>query len=447
MYKIELPNDTPIDNEFIKHCIQENNNNKLRFEKLDSYYANDNKINSNIPIDETLPNNKLSHNFSKYISTLSTAYFMGNGVKYDCNNKDYMSEIENVLLDNYFDSQNYEEAKEMSKKGISFELLYINTDGKLKTKFLNASSVISVYSSDIESFLNCALYLYEIKNIDNTLRQYVDVFTKNEIVSFTLQRNGSWVQTERKYHGFSDVPVIIRRNNEEAKGDYEDVVTLIDAYDRSQSDTLNDLDYFTDAYLIIKGAEEIVNEVPDNEGIITQKPNKCMKQRRTLYLPEGGEASFLIKNINDTATENFKNRVYKDIFFLAMVPNLTDENFSGNLSGVAQKYKLFGLEALTDEKEKYWKSAERKKLKFITQYINILKSTNYDWHTINVSFDRSQIANTLEISEIMNNLRGILSNETIVGMYPEVDSVSDELERIKTEQEQSENTSIPEDIY
>ena len=173
-----------------------------------------------------------------------------------------------------------------------------------------------------------------------------------------------------------------------------------------------------------------------------------MKQRRTLYFPEGGKASFLTKNINDTATENFKNRVYKDIFFLSMVPNLTDENFSGNLSGVAQKYKLFGLEALTDEKEKYWKSAERKKLKFITQYINTIKSTNYDWRTINVSFDRSQIANLLEISEIMNNLRDILSKETIVGMFPEVDSVSDELERIKTEQEQSENTAaVPNGIY
>lgn len=130
-----------------------------------------------------------------------------------------------------------------------------------------------------------------------------------------------------------------------------------------------------------------------------------------------------------------------------MVPNLTDENFSGNLTGVAQKYKLFGLEALTDEKEKYWKSAERKKLKFITQYINIRHNTDYDWKTIDISFDRSQIANLLEISEIMNNLRDLLSQETIVGMYPEVESVSDELERIKKEKEEAEKTAVPEGIY
>jgi len=448
MKNIALPADTPINSDFINYCITAFNGNFNRFKMLDKYFKNENDINDRIMADDSLPNNKLSHCFAKYISTLSTAYFMGNGVKYDAD-KAYLQEIETILEDNYFDTQNYEEAKEMSKKGISYELIYLNKDGQLRTKFLKADFVIPIFSSSIESFLSFVLRFYNINKINGVTEYYVDIYTKAEIITFKNVENSTWIEVpeNRKLHLFDDVPIIIRRNNDEIKGDYEDVKTLIDAYDRAQSDTLNDLDYFTDAYLVLKGVEEIVEE-DESTGTLAQRKTKCMKQRRTLSFPDGtGSAEFLVKEINDTATENFKNRVYKDIFFLSMVPNLTDENFSGNLTGVAQKYKLFGLEALTDEKEKYWKSAERKKLKLITKFINTLKSTNYDWRTIDISFDRSQIANLLEISEIMNNLRDLLSNETLVGMYPEVQNVSEELERIKKDKEQSENTALPDGIY
>lgn len=445
MYQIELPENTIVDNTLINYCFDAYKDCFNQFETMEKYFRNENDINNRTMSDSTLPNNKIAHAFAKYICVVATAYFMGNGVKYD-SDTEYIDKINEVLTDNYFDTQNYEEAKEMSKKGLSYELLYINLEGKLKSKFLKADGVIPVYSSSIENFLSFVLRFYSVNKVDKTYDFFVEVYTKSEIIKFKLSSVGSWIEIERRPHMFSDVPIIIRRNNEEAKGDFEDEKTLIDAYDRSQSDTLNDLDSFTEAYLVVKGVEEIVEEV-NTEETLTQR-NACLKEKRTLYFPDGnGDASFLIKEVNDTATENFKTRIYKDIFFLSMVPNLTDENFSGNLAGVAQKYKLFGLEALTDEKEKYWKSAERKKLKFITQYINIRHNTDYDWKTIDISFDRSQIANLLEISEIMNNLRELLSQETIVGMYPEVESVSDELERIKKEKEEAEKTAVPDGIY
>lgn len=445
---ITLPEDTPPSSKLIQYCVNAYAEDFGRMAALRKYYLNENDILDRWFDDATLPNNKIAHCFPKYISNIATAYFMGKGVKYETDDSNYKERLDEILEGNYTDSHNFEEAKEMSIAGVSYELLYIDTDGNLKTTFLKAFEVIPVFAGQTGRFLSMAIRIYAENDLDGNASSYADVYTKTEIITYHGMAGG-WQETKRRVHLFEDVPIIIRRNNSERKSDFEDVITLVDAYDRSQSDTMNDMDYFTDAYLMLSGAEDIVTEESKDDGSMIQNSTKCMKQGRMLIFPDGnGKAEWLIKAINDTATENFKSRIYKDIFFLSQVPNLTDENFSGNLTGVAQKYKLFGIEGLCTEKEKYWKSAERKKLKLITQYINTRYLKAFDWRTIKVSFDRSQIANTLEISEIMNNLRDILPQKTIIGMWPDVEDAQAELDQLQEEKqaELSDGTK-PNEVY
>lgn len=171
-----------------------------------------------------------------------------------------------------------------------------------------------------------------------------------------------------------------------------------------------------------------------------------MREERLLLLPDGGDVKFVTKNIADTPTENYKNRVYRDLFFLALVPNLTDESFAGNLSGVAMKYKLFGIEELATEKQKYFTSSEMKKIRLLTEHLNARRGTAYDWRTVKLSFDRSNIANLLETSQIINNLRGLLSDETLIGMWPEIKDASDELQRRLDERARAENDEFPSNV-
>ena len=73
MKNIALPADTPINSDLITFCIKNFEGNFKHFELLDKYFRNKNDINDRIMADDSLPNNKLSHCFAKYISTLSTA--------------------------------------------------------------------------------------------------------------------------------------------------------------------------------------------------------------------------------------------------------------------------------------------------------------------------------------------------------------------------------------
>jgi SPP1 family phage portal protein len=440
---VRLDDDVPVDRYVLEYCLKEFEAGKARFRILDEYFHGENSIKNRVVQDTLKPNNKLAHNFSKYISRIATAYFMGDGIRYAVDDAAYKAELDVILDGNLTPVKHFEEAIYMSRMGRSFELLYINEEGKLKTQAFDGDEICPVFGGGIGRYLAMALRPYEIKDIrSRRATKYCDVYTKNEVIVFEKRPGGAWKEIRRITHNFSDVPVIVRQNNISATGDYEDVIPQIDGYDRAQSDTANDLDYFTNAYLALEGISDLTATDDDGNELSASEAAKVMKEERVLYFPAGSKGYYITKPAGDDTAESHKSRLYKDIFFISQVPNLTDENFSGNITGVAQKFKLFGLDELTKEKQQYFTSAEKKKIRLITEYINALKSTKYDWRTVEITYDRTAITNLLETAEIMNYLRDILSDETLLGLFPGVDT-AEELKRKLKERQDRENLTPP----
>jgi SPP1 family phage portal protein len=144
-------------------------------------------------------------------------------------------------------------------------------------------------------------------------------------------------------HYFGMVPIAIYKNNEEETGDFENVISLIDAYDKLESDSLNDFEYFVDAYLALYGFTAEEEDIRD------------MKERRVLLMDEGTSAEWLTKDTSDSHIENIKNRIDADIHKFAKCPNMADQEFASNASGVAIKYKLLGTENKISIKERKFK--------------------------------------------------------------------------------------------
>ena len=446
--RIKLADDISVTPEVIDYCLKKFRRHQRRLSVLEKYYQNETAIQGRVMEDPEKPNNKISHSFSKYITKIATAYFMGYGVKYEVDSPDeayktaYKQALDDILDSNMTKIKHFEEAKEMSKRGISYELLFIDPLGRLRTQYYQADEMIPVFSQTPANFLTMVLRPYTLTSIDGRSNdvEYVDVYTRLYVYNFVRRRGGQWQLQEKFSHNFSDVPVIIRMNNAELKGDYEDVIPQIDTYDKAVSDTSNNLDYFSDAYLVFEGIDDLNAEDDDGNELSASDSAKVMKENRTIFAPTGCKPGFITKDADDTAAENHKNRTFKDIFFLSQVPNLTDEEFAGNLSGVAIKYKLFGLEELSIEKETYFRSSETKKVRLITEYVNALQNTKYDWRDVKLSFDRSAVANTYEAAQTINLLRDILSDRTLIGMYPEIDNPDEELKQRQKEQAEAENT-------
>lgn len=421
-----------------------------RFKRCEDYYRVQTRILQRTMTDGK-PNNKLAHGFCRYITNMATSYFAGKPVRYifkddesgDLTAEEYKDAVLDVFQDNYIDSLNFEVSKEASKKGIGFYLIFSNEFSNLRIKKMDAEAMIPVYSPSLDEFLEAAVRIWSEYDIDGTLlTKYADVYDDTYIYHFK-QEDGDIVYKLYRVpepHYMKDIPVIIVWNNEEQLGDYEPVITLNDAYDNAQSDTANDMDYFTDAYLCITGASSMVEDAltgdPEDDGDDEgRRAAVNLRKNRLLFLDENGQAQWLTKNVNDAANENYKNRLYKDIFFLSQVPALTDENFSGNLSGIAIKYKMTGLEELAIMKENRMRSAQTKMLRIITDFLNMKMNKKWDPDTVEQKYDRNFIENASDVITDVKNLEGIVSRETQLDMLP-ISIVSDssaELDRQKQE--------------
>lgn len=419
-----------------------------RFMKEQQYYEVKTEI-LNRTMTDGKPNNKLSHGFCRYITNMATSYFAGKPIRYTFTPEDedakeetelYKKTVLDVFKANYIDSLNFEVAKEASKKGIGFYLIFSNEDADIRIKKMDAETIIPIYSTSLDEFLEAAVHIWSEYDIDGLLiAEYADVYDEEKIYHFQ-RKSGEIVYSEGappEYHMMGDIPVIVVWNNEEQLGDYEPVITLNDAYDNAQSNTANDTDYFTDAYLCITGASSMLEDglTGDEESDDGEKAARNLRKNRLLFLDEHGQAQWLTKNVNDTANENYKDRLYRDIFFLSQVPALTDESFSGNLSGIAIKYKMTGLEELAIMKENRMRSAQTKMLRIITHFLNTKMNKNWDPDVIEQKYYRNFVDNISDIITDVRNIDGIVSKETQLDMMPHsvVPDVTTELERQKKE--------------
>jgi SPP1 family phage portal protein len=271
--------------------------------------------------------------------------------------------------------------------------------------------------------------------VDEEDVDYIEYYTANKIMKFTSDSNGGLVGgVEETEHFFGDVPIVIYENNKDCVGDFEKVTDLINALDKVVSDTANDFEMFSNSIMVIKGV--------DMDEELFEK----LKTMRLMNLIGDGEqkevsAEYLYKDIPDQALENYKNRLVDNIHMLSGVPNMCDENFANNLSGVAIQFKLSNLEFKCATKESYFRKGLLRRIELICNLqglIGKVGDTKDIIKNVDIRFSRNVINNTNEMIQQAIQLSSLVSRETVlenlVGLIPSVD---EELERLSTEKEEN----------
>ena len=191
-----------------------------------------------------------------------------------------------------------------------------------------------------------------------------------------------------------------------------------------ESDTVNDFEYFVDAYLALYGFTAEPEDV------------RKMKENRVLLMDEGTSAEWLIKNTNDANLENMKNRLDRDIHKFSHCPDMSDENFAGNSSGIAIQFKMLGTENFISIKERKFKKGLQQRLELMAQIQGLL-GASFDWRAIDIIFKRNIPTDLSGLADIINKLSNIVSTETLLGQLPFVENIQTELKRIKQEKEEN----------
>lgn len=381
--------------------------------------------------DSTKPNNKIANAYASLITSTLVGYFVGEPITYTAENENMLNELQMVFEYNDEADENAELAKNASIYGVAYELLYMEQQDEgmgrpmLRFHVLDTRECVPIYDDTIERNLIAFIRYYTVKDIlTEKEKLVVELATDKDIKRYEATQAGGLSLIEEVPHYFGMVPIATYKNNEELIGDFEPVLSLIDAYDTMESDTVNDFDYFVDAYLALYGF------TADSEDIVK------MKENRVLLMDQGTSAEWLIKNTDDANTENMKIRLDKDIHKFSHCPDMSDENFAGNSSGVAIQYKLLGTENLISGKERKFKRGLQQRLELISR-IQGLMGADFDWRAIDISFRRNIPANLSEIAQMVNQLEGIVSNETLLAQVPFVDDVTAEQAKLEEEQEKN----------
>lgn len=401
--------------EFVRHFY---NIQRPRLKKLDAYYRGwDEGVleTGNRRAQEGYADYRLTHPFAQEIADFQTSFSVGNPIGVE-------AESEHDALDavndyNDINTLNNDLFLDMTKYGRAVELTYRDGDNERIVR-LDPLNTFVIYSNDVDPSPIMGVRLSERMVIDQTtqvgvvlpnpIKKYiVEYWTEdthavsNEIV---LADNFKIAYTE----GLVTMPVVEYWNNTLRTGDYENVIPLIDAYDAAQSDTANYMTDMNDAILTIKGdidslfdgADLMINPDDKDAAIKLAKAKQEMlnemKNARMLLLKSGisatgtqtsVDANYIYKQYDVQGVEAYKTRLYKNIHAFSRTPDVSDDNFASNASGVAMKYKQLGVIQLAATKRRQFEKGLYRRYKIIQTLENAVSGKwDIDYNDIRFTF-------------------------------------------------------------
>jgi SPP1 family phage portal protein len=168
-----------------------------------------------------------------------------------------------------------------------------------------------------------------------------------------------------------------------------------------------------------------------------------LKTEGIIEVMENGDVKFVTKEIQTEALENHLNRLEKNIYKFSQVPDLSDENFAGNLSGVAIRFKLFGLETKCIIKERKMTRAIRDLFRIMCVPLAVQTGKEPDALNLKIEFTRNVPNNITELVDTVTKLDGKVDKETLLALLPFIDNPKDVLERLKADIEEDKKNNDP----
>lgn len=390
---------------------------KVTLNRYYDYYIGKQAICNKSYSDKTKPCNKVVTNFCHQIVQQYQGFNIGVPVTYEVSD-----EVRDILNYNDVTEKDTLFLKNALIYGKSFELQYLDSDKINRFENIDTRAGIDIYDDELEhDELKYFIRIYSVDNTGTNTEWRVEVYD-NKTCNTYLSRDTfeSFELIGTVNHNFGQVPVTVFPLNEEELSIFSQVMTLQDAYNTLLSSEIDSWESFVDAYMVLKGV------TADEETL------KDMKTNRVLLLDADSQAEFLTKQVNDSQIKNMLDNIKAMIFKISNAPDFTDPDFMAQ-SGIALQYKLVGFNNVSKAIMNRMEKALRKRIELF-QAIEGLKGTGDEaFDNITITFTQNLPANTLDTAQLINTLRGIVSNKTLLSLLPFVRDVDEELKQIDEE--------------
>ena len=388
--------------------------------KYKNYYDGIQAILNKKYADTTKPCNKTVINYCKNIVDSYCGYLATPGhISY--RSDDDIEEIMNILRYNDYQAEDSDLLLNALIYGTAAELMYTDKDSQTRFKLINPKSCFGVYDDSLAGDLLYFVRIYPASEWDNSDLHNVDVYSDKVIKHYTMTGNNGYLTfVSEEPHYFSQCPANIFALPDE-KSIFDCIISLQDSANEILSGEIDDYGAFCDAYLALIGVDADADDITS------------MKENRVLILPEGASAAWLTKAANDTQVENILKRIHESIYRIAACPDFSSESFVGGVSsGIAIQYRLTGMETRAGKIEAEMKKALQRRIEIICG-IASLKIGEEVFRDINIEFKRNVPEDLTSVINIINSLKGTVSDATLLGQLPFVDDVNAEIEAVSNQ--------------
>ena len=404
-----------------------------KYKHLQDYYEGKHKILNRTKKRDSDACNNLVCNYAKYISDFASGYLIGEPIAYQSD-----TDIDQLL--NWFkkaqtDVQDMDNAKYQSIYGVAYELVYMSSDKSPtpKTASIHPSQAFVIYNDTVELKPVAGVCYYEHHDpITQEIDGYtVNVSTDAEYLRFEINPafslNG---EVGREENPFKTVTLIEIYNNNELQGDFEQLISLIDGYNMQQSSRVDDVENFVNSLMVLKG--QVIGYDPEDK----KDTYRSIRDNGVIELDPESDLSFLTRQIDQQGNEVLRQSLADDIHKFSCVPSLTDKDFASNVSGVAMQFKLLGLNQLTKIKERYTKEGIRERIRLFSAIMETKGMKPIAPEDVSITIPHSLPKNLVEIAQVIGNLSGVCSTETLLSQLPFVENPEKEAEKAAEERRQ-----------
>ena len=413
--------ETPLSDALLHKLINQFQTTELpKLKRWGDYYNGIQKILNKSYSDPTKECNHIITNMCKTIVDTYAGYICGKPITYTSNSD--IEDVQNIINYNDSSAEDYEWLSNSLIYSVGYELYWIDAYSQVRYSQISPLCGFPIYDNSLDQELLYFVRWYKEDSFNDNDNYFVEVYDKFSIKVYkSIGLNGAFTPIEEKAHYFKDVPVSVFWLNTQEQNIFNSIISLQDAYNDLQSGEIDSFNAWVDSYLVLTNCDAGEDDL------------RIMKENRTILLPESSTATFLTKNVSDTQISNMLENIRKNIYKITACPDTSDEVFMAQ-SGEAIKWKLTGFENVASGIVAKMTKAIQKRIELICNILN-LKATDAIWRDIDIQFTRNLPTNNTELISLVQNLQGIVSNETLLSLLPFVKDTTAELEKLNQEKQ------------
>ena len=333
-------------------------------------------------------------------------------------------------IDQVFEVLNYNDVKQEDSNylqdalvyGCAYEIAYIDEWGKHRFKTLDPKNVIPIYDDTLDQDLVYCIRFWSNKIADKDF-YIVEVYSQSEIKTYKSDMGFQTFElVKEEPHYFGMVPITVFELNNDRVSIFDQIMTLQDAYNKLLSAEVDDFESFADAYLVLKG---MMGTNPEDLA--------DAKRTRAFMIDSDADVSYLTKDISDTQIQNMLNNINDNIHKIANSPDFNSDKFMAQ-TGIAMRFKLVQFENASSAIEAEMRKALQRRIELICAIGNI-KGDNLSFDDVKITFTRNLPTNLTETAQVVNSLRGLVSDQTLLSLLPFVEDSQAELDRLNQQKQ------------